>query len=80
MHDIITFCNNYFNNDNVIITITKYATYLYIDVTVWTLDKNKDIDKYIGSVSKYIYNEADFNKFKETIEDELSLLLAKLNN
>lgn len=79
MHDVITFCNNYLNNDNVVITITKYATYLYVNIGVWTLDKNKYIDKNIGSVTNHIHNETDFNKFKETIEDELSLLLAQLN-
>lgn len=79
MHNIITFCNNYLNNGNIVITISKYATYLYINFGVWTLDKNKYIDKNIGSVTNYIHNEADFNKFKETIEDKLSLLLAQLN-
>lgn len=79
MHDIITFCNNYLNNDNIVINISKYATYLYINFGVWVLDKNKYIDKNIGSTTKYIHSEADFNKFKETIKDELSLLLVQLN-
>ncbi len=79
MHDIITFCNNYINNDNIVITIGKYATYSYIDIGVWTLDKNKYIDKYIGGISTHIHNEEELNKFKETIEDKLSSLLAQLN-
>lgn len=79
MHDVITFCNNYINNDNIVITIGKYATYLYIDMGVWTLDKNKYINKYIGGISTHIHNEADFNKFKETITDKLSPLLTELN-
>lgn len=79
MHNVITFCNNYIDNDNIIITVTKYANYLHLNVAVCTLDKDKYINKYISSISKYIHNEVEFNKLKETIKDELSQLLIKLN-
>jgi len=79
MHDVITFCNNYIDNDNIIITITKYATYLHVNIAVWTLDKEKYINQYIGSISKHIHDEVEFNKLKETIKNEVFALLTKLN-
>lgn len=78
MHNIITFCNNYINNDNIVISITKFANYLNVDFNVWALDKYKYIDKCIGSIGKSIHNEEEFIKFKQTILEELPKLLERL--
>lgn len=78
MHDIITFCNNYIDNDNIIIGITKYPTFLGIDFTIWTLTNGKHIDTPIGRISKYINNEEDFIEFKPMVLEELPKLLEEL--
>lgn len=77
MHDIITFCNNYINNDNIVITITKYSTFLSINFSVWLLYKNS-IHTYIGAVNKNIHNEKEFIKCKQEILEELPKLLEQL--
>lgn len=77
MHDIITFCNNYIDNKNIILSITKYSTYLSVSFNVWTISDNT-LQKCIGSVLSYIHNIDDFKKFKEKVLKELPKLLEQL--
>lgn len=78
MHDIITFCNNYIDNDNILISVTKYPTFLSVDLTVWTLTNKKNIDTSIGKIPKYINNEEDFIEFKQEVLEQLPKLLERL--
>lgn len=34
MKDIVTFCNKYINNDNILITITKYPKFIIVNFGV----------------------------------------------
>lgn len=77
MHDIITFCNNYIDNKNIILSITKYSTYLSINFNVWTTN-NDVIQNCIGSLFSYIYNIDDFKYFKQKILKELPKLLEQV--
>lgn len=78
MHDIITFCNNYIDNDNIVINITKYPTFLSIDFAIWTLLDKKYIDKHIKNITRNIHNEKEFIEFKQMILEELPELLEQL--
>lgn len=77
MHDIITFCNNYIDNKNIVIHISKYPNFLGIDFNIWILVENH-MDKYIGGVSGNIHNEKEFIEFKQIILEKLPKLLEQL--
>ena len=77
MHNIITFCNNYIDNNNIVTHVTKYPTFLGIDFNVWILTENR-IDKYIGNVSRNIHNEEEFIEFKQKVLEQLPKLLEQL--
>ena len=77
MHNVITFCNNYIDNDNIAISVNKYPTFLSIYFAVWTLTENH-LDNHIGTVNENIHNEEEFIKFKQKILKELPKLLKQL--
>lgn len=77
MHNIITFCNNYIDNKNVIFSITKYPTYIDVRFSVWTI-KEGYINTHIGTINKTVNNENDFNNFKNKVINELPELLEQL--
>lgn len=77
-HDIITFCNNYIDNKNIIISIIKISNFLSITFNVWTTDNHDMIDKNIGTINSYIKNIDDFKKFKEKVLDQLPLMLKQV--
>ena len=77
-HKIITFCNNYIDNDNIIFGITKYPTYIAIEFDIWALNDEKYISTHIGLISKYIHNENEFNDFKNKVINELPELLKRI--
>lgn len=77
MHDIITFCNNYIDNKNIIISITKYTRFIDVTISVWSIT-NGVIDKNIGNINSYIEDIDAFNKFKEKVLNQLPLLLKQV--
>lgn len=78
MHDIITFCNNYVDNDNIVISVDKYPNFIVIDFGVWKLSNEKRIDIFIGRIDKSIHNEEEFIKYKQQVLEELPKLLELL--
>ena len=78
MHDIITFCNNYIDNDNIVISITKYPNFIAIGFGVWKLSNEKRIDIFIGRIDENIHNEKEFIKCKQKVLEELPKLLEQL--
>lgn len=78
MHDIITFCNNYINNDNIVIAIIKYPTFISVSFDIWTLSDKRYINKHIGNTTRNIHNKEEFIKFKQKILEELPKLLEQL--
>lgn len=77
MHNIITFCNNYINNENVLFSIDKYPNFISVDVSVWKLHCGA-ISHQIGRIDKYIHNEDDFHNFIDKVTNELPELLEKI--
>lgn len=77
LHDIITFCNSYIDNKNILFSITKYPCFISIDVEVWKV-LNDAIDDRKGGISENIHNEKEFIKFKETVLNQLPLLLKQV--
>lgn len=78
MHDIITFCNNYIDNENIVIGIVKYSTFISATINVWTIKSSGIINKNIGTINHYISDIDDFKKFKEKILNQLPLLLKQV--
>ncbi len=78
MHDIITFCNSYIDNKNIIISITKYSKFIDVGINVWTINDDGFIDKNIGTINSYINDTNDFKKFKEKVLNQLPLLLTQV--
>lgn len=78
LHDIITFCNNYIDNKNILFTIDKYTTFVNVGISVWTIDNHDIIDKSIGTINSYINNIDDFKKFKEKVLNQLPLMLKQV--
>ena len=78
LHDIITFCNNYIDNNNIVFDITKYPKFVNIAIGVWTTNSVGIIDKSIGTISSYIVDIDDFNKFKQKALNQLPLLLKQV--
>lgn len=77
MHDIITFCNNYIDNENIVINISKLSTYLSVTFNVWTI--NDDIiQDCIGSVFYYIHDVNDLKNFKQKALEQLPKLLEQI--
>lgn len=76
-HNIITFCNNYIDNKNIIFSITKYPTYIDVHFSVWTV-KEGYINTHISTITKAIHNENDFNDFKNKVINKLPELLKKV--
>lgn len=77
-HDIITFCNNYIDNKNILFGINKYATFIGVGISIWSLDNNDMIDNQIGTITSHINNIDDFRDFKQKVLEELPKLLEKL--
>lgn len=77
LHDIITFCNNYIDNKNILSTITKYPSFISIDIEVWTVS-NDAIDNRKGGISKNIHSENEFIKYKQEVLNQLPLLLKQV--
>lgn len=77
MHDIITFCNNYIDNKNIVISITKYIRFINVTFSVWSVT-NSVIDKNIGNINSFISDMDTFNKFKEKVLNQLPLLLKQV--
>lgn len=78
MHDIIAFCNNYIDNKNIIISITKYSKFIDTAINVWNVNNNGFIENCIGSIYSYIGDINDFNNFKEKVLNQLPLLLKQV--
>ncbi len=78
IHNAITFCNNYIDNNNIVFDITKYPKFVNIAISVWTTNSVGIIDKSIGTISSYIVDIDDFNKFKEKVLNQLPLLLKQV--
>jgi len=78
IHDIITFCNNYIDNKNIIFSITKYSKFIDVGINVWTINDDSFIDKNIGTINSYINDTNDFKKFKEKVLNQLPLLLKQV--
>lgn len=79
-HNIITFCNNYINNKNIVFGITKYPKYIDVRLSVWTLNNNGYINTHINTITKDIHNENDFNDFKNKVINGLPELLEKVKS
>lgn len=77
LHDIVTFCNNYIDNKNIIISVIKYPTFINATIDVWTIYNNV-IQNHIGSIYYYIDDINDFNNFKEKVLNQLPLLLKQV--
>lgn len=77
LHDIITFCNSYIDNKNILFYIAKYPCFISIEIEVWTV-LNNVIDDKRGGISENIHNEKEFIKFKETVLNQLPLLLKQV--
>lgn len=77
-HDIITFCNNYIDNKNILFTIDKYPTFVNASISVWSLDNGDFINNRIGTINLYINNIDDFKKFKEKVLNQLPLMLKQV--
>lgn len=77
MHDIITFCNNYIDNKNIVISISKCPNALNITFSVWTIN-NGFMQNCIESVFSYINDIDDFKNFKQKILEKLPKLLEQL--
>lgn len=78
LHDIITFCNNYIDNKNILFTIDKYTTFVNASISVWSLDNGDFINNQIGTINSYINNIDDFKKFKEKVLNQLPLMLKQV--
>ena len=78
IHDIITFCNNYIDNKNIIFRMAKFPEYIYISVDVCKLCKNNVIDCCIGRIEDYIHNKEEFIKYKQEVLNQLPKLLEQL--
>ena len=79
MKDIVTFCNQYINNSNIVININKYSYFVGITFGIWNLNGSLITD-HIGSIHMYIKDEVDLNKFKDKVFNELPLLLQQVKN
>lgn len=78
VHDIITFCNNYIDNKNILFAINKYTTFIGAGISVWSLDNNDMIDNQIGTITSYISDINDFKEFKQKVLEKLPKLLEQL--
>lgn len=79
MKDVVTFCNKYVDNKNIVISIAKYPTFIDVSIHVWNLDKSKiTINDVVGSISQYVDTEEGLNKFKEKVSNQLPLLLKQV--
>lgn len=78
LHNIVTFCNNYIDNKNIVISVIKYPTFINATIDVWTINSAGFIDKNIGIVHSYIEDINDFKKFKEKVLNQLPLLLKQV--
>ena len=79
LHDIITFCNNYIDNKNILFDINKYTTFMNVSISVWSLYNTGMINNQIGTITLYIDNVDDFKYFKQKVLEELPKLLEQLN-
>ena len=79
VHDIITFCNNYIDNKNIVFKVAKFPEYIYISIDVCDLCKNNSIDCCIGTINNCIQNKEEFIKYKQKVLEELPKLLEQLN-
>lgn len=77
-HSIITFCNNYIDNENIIFNVTKYPTWIDVSFSIWALNNKGYLDTHIGNISKYIHDENEFNDFKNKVINELPELLKRI--
>lgn len=76
IHDIVAFCNNYIDNNHILIEIDKFPRgYISADISVWEVTSDNTIISCKGRVAKYIYNEKDFNEFKNDVLEKLPTLL-----
>lgn len=77
LHNIITFCNNYIDNKNILFSIVKYPCFISIEIEVWTVLNNAINDRR-GGIFENIHNEKEFIKFKERVLNQLPLLLKQV--
>ena len=77
IHNVVTFCNNYIDNNNIIINIGKYPNRLNVSFNIWTVSEIY-INDLIGFIKGSIYNEKDFIEFKQQVLEKLPKLLEQL--
>lgn len=76
MLDIVAFCNNYIDNNHILIEIAKFpSNAISTDISVWKVDSDNSLILCIGRIAKYIHNEDDFNVFKNDVLEKLPALL-----
>lgn len=78
IHDIITFCNNYIDNKNIIFKIAKFPGYIYVSIDVCELYANDIIKHSIGRIYHIITTEKGFIQYKQKVLEELPKLLEQL--
>lgn len=79
IYDIITFCNNYIDNKNIVFKVAKFPKGIYACFSICKLcDKDNSIDFNICSIDEFITNEKTFDKFKEKVLNQLPLALEQI--
>lgn len=78
MHDVITFCNTYIDDNNIIISVSKYSTFISLDIEIWKIGKNNSLEAFVGGIPGHIHSKSDLNEYKEKVLKELPVLLKKL--
>lgn len=78
IHDIITFYNNYIDNDNIVFKIAKFSKYIFVCISVNKLYENGSINRCMGSIDELIYTKEDFIKHKQEVLENLPKLLERL--
>lgn len=79
MHKVVAFCNNFIDNNHILVEIDKYPSgAINADISVWEVDNNNRIESCKGRVAKYIHNENDFHNFIDKTTNELPELLEQV--
>lgn len=78
MHDVITFCNNYIDNKNIVFKVAKFPEYIYVSIDICELYENNVIKRCMGKIDNNIYTKEDFIKYKQEVLENLPKLLERL--
>lgn len=67
IHQVVTFLNNYLGIRNVVWGCTYFGKdYISVSFKLWSIKRDM-IDEVVAQYGQYIYNENDFNVFKERV-------------